>query len=66
MTVNGKPLQLAELESPDIASLLKTYSLAVAAVAIERNGAVVPRDAWTQVVLQDDDRIEIIRFVGGG
>lgn len=66
MTVNGKPLPLSELETPDIASLLKRYSLAAAAVAIERNGAVVPRDTWKQVVLEDDDRIEIIRFVGGG
>lgn len=66
MTVNGKAVPLAELRAPDLSSLLDRFGLKPAAVAIERNGQVVPRDRWAEVVLQDEDRIEIIRFVGGG
>lgn len=35
-------------------------------VAIELNQEVVRRAAWTEVKLQEDDRVEIVHFVGGG
>lgn len=35
-------------------------------VAVERNGAIVRRETWPDVKLEQEDRLEIIRFVGGG
>ncbi len=35
-------------------------------VAVERNGEIVPRARYADTVLQDGDRVEIVRFVGGG
>lgn len=35
-------------------------------VAIELNGSVVKRSDWPSEKLQDNDRVEIVHFVGGG
>lgn len=40
--------------------------LPAARIAVELNRAVVRRNDWGTTVLQDDDRIEIVHFVGGG
>ena len=36
------------------------------AVAVERNGEIVPRTKYGSVILAEDDCLEIVRFVGGG
>lgn len=66
MKVNGEERSLADLKSPDIGSLLELYGIKPAGVAIEINGRVVPRQKWADVKLNGEDRIELIRFVGGG
>lgn len=35
-------------------------------VAVERNGEIVPRGSFGDILLDDSDTIEIVRFVGGG
>lgn len=35
-------------------------------VAVERNRAIVPRDAWERIRLETGDELEIVYFVGGG
>lgn len=35
-------------------------------IAIEVNGKVVRRGDWTGTRLNDEDRVEIVHFVGGG
>jgi sulfur carrier protein len=35
-------------------------------VAIELNQEVVRRSQWELTVLHEDDRVEIVHFVGGG
>ncbi|MCI9273924.1 MAG: sulfur carrier protein ThiS [Clostridiales bacterium] len=35
-------------------------------IAVERNGEIVPRAGYANVVLQQQDVLEIVRFVGGG
>ena len=35
-------------------------------VAVERNAEVVPRSTHAEVLLQENDVIEIVHFVGGG
>jgi sulfur carrier protein len=66
MKVNGEERPLADLKSPDVRSLLELYGINPAGVAIEINGRVIPRQKWNEVKLNNEDRIELIRFVGGG
>ncbi|MEM6451530.1 MAG: sulfur carrier protein ThiS [Cyanobacteria bacterium P01_D01_bin.105] len=35
-------------------------------VAVEYNGAIVPRPLWEKTQLQAGDRLEIVTIVGGG
>lgn len=49
-----------------VAALLEQEGFARDRVAVERNGDIVPRARYADTVLQDGDRVEIVRFVGGG
>ncbi|HET6277885.1 MAG TPA: sulfur carrier protein ThiS [Candidatus Polarisedimenticolia bacterium] len=56
-------------DTPDeatLAALLDTLDLVPGQVAIEVNGRVVPRAEFPSHALRVDDRVEIVRFVGGG
>jgi thiamine biosynthesis protein ThiS len=46
--------------------LLAALGLDPRAVAVERNGEVVPRARLPEVELQAGDRLELVRFVQGG
>jgi sulfur carrier protein len=35
-------------------------------IAVERNGSIVPRNDYDKIVLQLEDILEIVQFVGGG
>lgn len=66
MIVNGKFFLLDKLAKRNILSLLDEFKLNRETVAIERNGNILDREDWDQVELEDSDKIEIIKFVGGG
>lgn len=56
-------------EVPDritLEGLIQHLELAADRLAVERNREVVRRAAWAETVLSEDDRVEIIHFVGGG
>ena len=62
--VNG---ELKELQgSASLAELVTQLDLPVARIAIELNRDVVRRSEWDRIMLKDEDRIEIVHFVGGG
>jgi thiamine biosynthesis protein ThiS len=62
--VNGEP---QEFSSPlSLARLITELDLAPARIAVELNRAVVRRNDWSMTELRDDDRVEIVHFVGGG
>ena len=64
LTVNGEK---RELEGPvRLTAFLETLDINPRHVAVARNGAVVQRQKWSEVVLQDGDVLEIVRMVGGG
>jgi thiamine biosynthesis protein ThiS len=62
--VNGEPRDVNEGIS--LAELVESLSLKAEQVAIELNEVVVRRAEWQSIVLQPDDKIEIVHFVGGG
>jgi len=49
-----------------LADLITQLDLPVPRIAIELNREVVRRSDWDSTMLKDDDRIEIVHFVGGG
>lgn len=64
LTVNGEPR-----EAPPgctLGSLLQTLALGEQRVAVERNGSIVPRSLHATTRLDEGDRIEIVRAIGGG
>jgi thiamine biosynthesis protein ThiS len=62
--VNGES---RELDHPlSLADLVSELDLPPARIAIELNRAVVRRNDWPATMLNDEDRIEIVHFVGGG
>ena len=62
--VNGESKEL--VEGLSLTDLINQLDLPFQRIAVELNKAVVRRSAWDQTVLKDDDRIEIVHFVGGG
>ena len=48
-----------------IFDLLKKYKLSNKKVAIEHNGAIIPKENFKKN-LKNNDRVEIVHFIGGG
>ena len=64
LQVNGKRV---ELEQPlPLVLYLEQLGVNPRTVAVEHNGEIVQRTSFAAVVLQDGDRVEIVRMVGGG
>jgi sulfur carrier protein len=61
--VNGDPRDVA---ARTVAALVEELGFDVRKVAVERNLAIVPRSLHAATTLEDDDRIELVQFVGGG
>ena len=49
-----------------VIELLRELGLDSGRVAIERNLEILPRPQWTQTLIVNGDRYEIVQFVGGG
>ena len=47
-------------------ALLEELALAGRRVAVELNGAIVPRSAWGETALREGDTLEIVHAIGGG
>ncbi|MFM7349770.1 MAG: sulfur carrier protein ThiS [Erythrobacter sp.] len=63
ITLNGAPHRSA---AATIAELVRELKLAPEKVAVERNGAIVPRSILAEAPLAEGDTLEIVHFVGGG
>ena len=64
LVVNGEPREVPQ--GSTVEDLLRQVGVNPASVVVERNGEIVARDAFGATDLADGDRIEIVRFVGGG
>ena len=61
--VNGTELDIA---GKTVAEYLAITDYDPKRIAVERNGEIVPKSKYGETVLEDDDCVEIVRFVGGG
>ena len=64
LIINGEDRQFDS--SLTIAALLDRLGMKPDRVAVELNRALVPRERWSATQLSDDDKLEIVHFVGGG
>jgi thiamine biosynthesis protein ThiS len=64
LQVNGKQV---ELEAPiPLVLYIEELGINPRSVAVEHNGEIIQREKFASVVLQEGDRVEIVRMVGGG
>lgn len=64
MKVNGTVILLEKNQT--LFDFLKAQSIDITAIAVEHNGEIIPKSAYKEVILNDEDTLEIVRFVGGG
>ncbi|MBI4577819.1 MAG: sulfur carrier protein ThiS [Planctomycetes bacterium] len=62
--VNGEPRETSEGQT--LAGLLEELGIEATQVAVEWNREVVRRSLLGQRRLAEGDRVEVVRFVGGG
>lgn len=64
LQVNGQPMDRSGLNT--VQDLLDRQGWKAAQVAVEHNGTILKREEFSTTVLSDGDKLEIVRFVGGG
>ncbi len=64
MKVNGTTIFLGEQQS--LFDFLETNQYNLQLIAVERNGDIVPKATYKDIMLNDEDTLEIVNFVGGG
>ena len=62
--LNGKKVVIKSKYS--ILDLLKKYNLDKKKIAIEYNGIILPKLKYKTKYLKNNDRLEIVHFIGGG
>lgn len=61
--INGKQKDVA---GKTVSEYLEMASYKIEHIVVERNLEIVPKADYDSVVLQDNDEIEIVSFMGGG
>jgi len=62
--LNGKKITLNQKIS--LFDLLKKYKLDKKKVAVELNKKIVIKQMYKKKILKNNDKIEIVQFIGGG
>ncbi len=62
--LNGKKISIKSNFS--ILDLLKRYKLTNKKIAIEHNGIIVSKLNYKKKYLKNNDKVEIVHFIGGG
>ena len=64
ITVNGKQIQLTSEMS--VADYLEQNNYQINIIAVEMNEEILPKYSYSETMLKDGDRLEVVTFVGGG
>ena len=62
--LNGKKIKI--YKGLNVKDLIKKYKLNEKKIAIELNGVILPKNHYSKKKLKDNDKIEIVQFIGGG
>jgi sulfur carrier protein len=65
VTVNGAEREIAS-PAATVADLVREMGLEGKRIAVERNGAIVPKSRHAETRLEHGDRLEVVGAVGGG
>jgi sulfur carrier protein len=63
IVLNGQPTEIAAANVQDLIAELKLDNIALVA---EHNGIILRKEDWAKIPLQKNDRLELIKFCGGG
>lgn len=66
MVINGKEREFSLAPAATINDLICALELKGDRIALEHNGNIVRRDAWTLTTVHENDKVEVVHFVGGG
>ncbi|MDC3162576.1 sulfur carrier protein ThiS [Candidatus Pelagibacter sp.] len=64
ITVNGKQMQVITKYS--LNSLISKLKMPLNKIAIELNKKIIDKKKISKIYLQNEDKIEIVHFIGGG
>ena len=64
VTVNGKQIQL--ISEMSVADYLEENNYQINRIAVEMNEEILPKYSYSETMLKDGDRLEVVTFVGGG
>ena len=64
ITVNGKQIRLTSEMS--VADYLEQNNYQIDRIAVEMNEEILPKYSYSETMLKDGDRLEVVTFVGGG
>ena len=62
--LNGKKVMIGSNYS--LSDLLKKYNLINKKIAVEHNGIIIPKEDFKKNLLKNNDKVEIVHFIGGG
>ena len=62
ITVNGKQIQLTSEMS--VADYLEQNNYQINRIAVEMNDEILPKYSYSETMLKDGDRLEVVTFVG--
>jgi len=62
--LNGDPYEI--ILGTNLNQLLNKLKIQKNKVAIEVNGEIVDKNKYTNLILNKNDKIEIVHFIGGG
>lgn len=61
--INGEAKEIA---GKNLLECLKENGFNPEHLVVERNYEIIPKEQFASVTIQDEDVIEVLRFVGGG
>jgi len=64
IVLNGEEINIAD--NLNVMGLINLYELPASKVAVERNLEIVPKSAYVTTMLKENDKVEIVHFIGGG
>tara|TARA_B100000700_G_scaffold297238_1_gene361960 strand:+ start:327 stop:530 length:204 start_codon:yes stop_codon:yes gene_type:complete len=62
--INGRRISLNQ--KINVFDLLKKYKLDKKKIAVELNGVILLKESYKKKILKNNDKIEIVHFIGGG
>lgn len=63
MIINGEKLEFKELKFMDF---IQEKGFKIELIALELNGEIIPKSEFENLILKENDKAEIVSFVGGG